>query len=119
MNPMLRHNLQNEIEIMKTIRDVEGTIQLFDVIQLDSSPLVFLVMELAKETLMEYLLRRKKAFSEEEARDVFVQLAKTLNTLHQRNIVHRDIKLENIYISLSKYTSQFEFFLSIFQLFLY
>jgi serine/threonine protein kinase len=95
---------------MKIIRDVEGTIQLFDVIHLDSSPLVFLVMELAKENLMEYLLKRKKAFNEEEAREVFVQLAKTLNTLHQRNIVHRDIKLENIYISLAKYISPFENF---------
>jgi len=99
MTPQVRQNLQNEIEVMKAIRGVEGTVQLYDVVYSETSPLVFLVMELAKENLMEYLLKRKRAFSEDEARDLFVQLAKTLETLHQRNIVHRDIKLENIYIS--------------------
>jgi serine/threonine-protein kinase NIM1 len=102
MTSQLKQNLQNEIEVMKTVRDVEGTIQLFDVVYSDSSPLTFIIMELAKENMMDFMLKRKKAFLEEEARELFLQLATTVHTLHQRNIVHRDIKLENIYISFKK-----------------
>ena len=39
-----------------------------------------------------------RRFSEEKAKRIIKQLLTILNYLHQRNVTHRDIKLENIII---------------------
>jgi protein-serine/threonine kinase len=51
--------------------------------------------------LHKYLLSRgrsaaQSALPEEEARGVFLQIMGGLNYAHAKNIVHRDLKLENI-----------------------
>jgi serine/threonine protein kinase len=51
--------------------------------------------------LHKYLLSRgrtaaESALSEEEARGVFTQIMSALSYAHSQNVVHRDLKLENI-----------------------
>lgn len=40
----------------------------------------------------------KRQFSEDKAKNIITQLLQTLAYLHQRNVTHRDVKLENIII---------------------
>lgn len=52
--------------------------------------------------LLEYLLRDRKAMSERRcAADVAAPLLATLARLHELNVIHRDIKLENIFLDAS------------------
>ena len=59
---------------------------------------VFVLMERVRgQELMEALMSSTCGhFSEAESRDVTTQLLQSLATLHERNIVHRDLKFENI-----------------------
>jgi len=48
--------------------------------------------------LLEFI-NSKKRLTEEEAREIFIQLIEALEYTHNKNIIHRDIKLENILLS--------------------
>ena len=45
-----------------------------------------------------YLLKRKKIFTEDEARFYFLQIVSGISDLHEHNIIYRDLKPENILI---------------------
>ena len=49
--------------------------------------------------------RRFKPLSMPKSRRVIEQIGKALKYLHARNIIHRDIKLENVMVHISKETS--------------
>ncbi|KAI1264136.1 kinase-like domain-containing protein [Xylariaceae sp. FL1019] len=62
----------------------------------NESNAVYLVLELAPEGELFNFIVLKQKLSENETRDLFVQLFQGIKYLHDRNIVHRDIKPENI-----------------------
>jgi len=57
---------------------------------------IYIIMEYAKHGDLLQYLHTRQMISENEARKLFVQLLDALDYAHQKNIVHRDIKLENI-----------------------
>ncbi|KAI9747074.1 MAG: hypothetical protein M1815_004667 [Lichina confinis] len=59
---------------------------------------VYLVLELAAEGELFNHIVMKSKLTEDETRNVFIQLFQGVKYLHERNIVHRDIKPENILI---------------------
>jgi serine/threonine protein kinase len=66
---------------------------------MDSEEECYVVMELAKGgELMDYITARGK-LSEKESRRYFRQIVSAMAHIHSANIVHRDLKLENILIS--------------------
>lgn len=61
---------------------------------------IFMVMQLLGCCdLFSELLRRRKAFPEDETREIVRQLSMAVSHCHRRRIAHRDIKLENIMLS--------------------
>ncbi|KAM3134272.1 hypothetical protein pb186bvf_013557 [Paramecium bursaria] len=56
----------------------------------------YFVMELADQGDLYELIEQTPIFSEKFARNIFQQLIKGIEHLHQRGLVHRDIKSENI-----------------------
>jgi len=88
--------LEREVLIMKKI-DHEHLIHLEEIYE--TSKRMYLVMELCDAGGVEKLLEQKKRFSEKETWTVINQLAHAVAYLHDSDIVHRDLKLENILLS--------------------
>lgn len=57
-----------------------------------------IVMEYVEGESLDSLLRRKKRLSAEETRRIISQIATALSYLHKKEVVHRDIKPQNIKI---------------------
>lgn len=84
--------LYQEIEVVQQIEH-PCIMRVFDV--MEDADYFYISCELLCEELSKRLLRRG-VFSERDAAIVFQQVLMALNYLHLRNIVHRDIKLENV-----------------------
>jgi serine/threonine protein kinase len=87
------NKLENEVQLLMRL-DHPNVIRTYQVI--DSEEECYVVMQYASGgEMMEYLAAKAK-LSENEARKFFAQLISGLDHIHQANIVHRDLKLENL-----------------------
>ena len=57
-----------------------------------------IVMELCDTSLQSLLNKRKNGFTSGEIRDILKQLNNTFKIMEENEIVHRDLKLDNILI---------------------
>lgn len=85
--------LEREVLIMKKI-DHEHLVHLEEIYE--TSKRMYLVMELCDAGGVQKLLEKKTQFTEKETWTVINQLAHAVAYLHDCDIVHRDLKLENI-----------------------
>jgi len=85
--------LRREVEIMQRLEHphiiiLEGVYE--------NSTTLMLVLEYARGMeLFDSILQRKR-YSEQDARPIFTQIAQALSYLHSLNIIHRDVKPENV-----------------------
>jgi hypothetical protein len=82
-----------EIYIQRNLTH-ENIIKLYEVFYNETH--LFIVMEYASNGDMLHYLKNKKKLVESEARKFFRQLVYGLAHIHCRNVLHRDIKLDNI-----------------------
>ncbi|XP_044059222.1 serine/threonine-protein kinase 33 isoform X2 [Siniperca chuatsi] len=90
--------LGHEINILKQVNHAH-IIHLEEVY--DTARMTYLVTELCVGGELKQLLQRKKFFTEDETRHIICSLADAVVYLHKRDIVHRDLKLENILVKNS------------------
>ena len=100
-NPRAKKYLDNEINILKEI-DHPNIIKLFDV--KETTQFYYLVMEFCNggglsDCLEDYKNKYKKPFPEEMVQHLMKQIVSGINYLHKKNILHRDIKLDNILVN--------------------
>ncbi|RVE74496.1 hypothetical protein OJAV_G00022620 [Oryzias javanicus] len=85
--------LDNEIDILRQVNHPH-------IIRLEAiystAKMMYLVTELCEGGDLKQLLQQKKSLTEDETRKIIHCLADAVTYLHMRNIVHRDLKLENI-----------------------
>eukprot|EP00271_Cylindrocystis_brebissonii_P019361 TRINITY_DN5858_c0_g1_i1.p1 TRINITY_DN5858_c0_g1~~TRINITY_DN5858_c0_g1_i1.p1 ORF type:complete len:561 (-),score=77.22 TRINITY_DN5858_c0_g1_i1:1986-3668(-) len=91
--------LRNEVAAMAALGSHPNIVELKDVVLDETS--VHLVMTLCRGGELFNELVRREAFSEAEAADIVWQLASALDHAHSSGVIHRDVKLENIFISQS------------------
>ena len=92
-------SLPLEVALMQQVQDVPGVIRLID--YFDMQHCFYIVMErLHSKDLFDFI-SEQGPLPEALARDLFRQLLTTVIACHQKGVVHRDIKDENILIDLS------------------
>ncbi|CAF4039292.1 unnamed protein product [Rotaria magnacalcarata] len=93
LNPGDHKKLEREIAVMKSLIH-PYIIRLYEV--MESKNLIYLVTEYAANGELLDLLIREKRLSEPKAKEKFRQLVLAVEYIHSKNIVHRDLKAENL-----------------------
>ncbi|XP_025070081.1 MAP/microtubule affinity-regulating kinase 4 isoform X3 [Alligator sinensis] len=93
LNPTSLQKLFREVRIMKGLNH-PNIVKLFEVIETEKT--LYLVMEYASAgEVFDYLVSHGR-MKEKEARAKFRQIVSAVHYCHQKNIVHRDLKAENL-----------------------
>ena len=98
-NSYLEQAFWREIDIMASIKS-KYSVQFIEKVQ--SARNYNIVMELCDGDLYKELMTTKGGFSVEKIRQILCQLNEVFYIMYHKNIVHRDLKLQNIFI---KYTN--------------
>ena len=88
-----RPKLYREVRIMKQLNH-DNIVRLYEVI--DTTDYLFLVLELASGgEIFDYLVSHGR-MKEKDARKFFRQIVSAVDYCHQKRIIHRDLKAENL-----------------------
>ena len=90
-----------EIKLLKDEINLQKNLNRSDIVKVinyvDSDEFVYIFLELCKNgSLMELLKKRKNHLTEKEVQCYMYQIIIALNYIHSNNVIHRDLKLENI-----------------------
>ncbi|XP_033127970.1 serine/threonine-protein kinase 33-like [Anneissia japonica] len=88
--------LEREVGIMKIVKH-KYIVHLEEVYETPKK--MYLVMEFCGEGDLQHMLNESKTLNEKDTQTVVKRLASAVAYLHKNDIVHRDIKLENILLS--------------------
>ena len=113
-----KKNLQNETASLALHREIyvlasiyhPNIMRLYEVI--DSRTHVHLVMELCHGKSLYHFIKKRKPdgrIPEAEAATIFKQVVSAISFMHSLNVVHRDLKLDNILISDSSEVKLIDF----------
>ncbi|KAJ8271490.1 hypothetical protein COCON_G00103490 [Conger conger] len=91
--------LEREVSILKRVNHGH-IIHLEEVFETPKK--MYMVTELCEGGELKEILKKKRNFTEEEVRHIIHGLAEATVYLHRKDIVHRDLKLENILVKGSQ-----------------
>jgi len=90
-----KQKLQSEIKIHRA-QNHAHVVRFEDVFEDKDN--VYIIMELCTNHTMLEVVKRKKRLSESETRRFMLQIIDGVKHLHENNVIHRDLKLGNIFL---------------------
>ena len=96
----LRDSLQSEIDVLRNCVH-ENIIGLLDIVQSEEEypGVVFLVLEFCEGGDVSEMLKRNGKVSEQSAKRLVTQIASGLFEMRKRNLIHRDLKPQNLLLT--------------------
>ncbi|KAL7419812.1 hypothetical protein Q5752_005728 [Cryptotrichosporon argae] len=85
--------VEREIDVLKSLKH-PNIVRMFDVI--DTEKYIGIVLEFAGGGELFDFILAQKCLNEKDATRLFAQLISGVDYLHQKHIIHRDLKLENL-----------------------
>ncbi|KAJ6248613.1 kp78a-related [Anaeramoeba flamelloides] len=104
-----KNQLFREIQILKKLNH-KNIVKLIDMFE--NEKYWFIVTEYINGGDLSSMLEKKKRLKESDIKKLFVQLVKGIEYCHSKNIIHRDLKLENLLITDEKKLKIIDFGLS-------
>nr|CCC54296.1 putative mitogen activated protein kinase, fragment [Trypanosoma vivax Y486] len=92
----VRKTSLREVRVLKHLRH-PNVISLLDVFRRDGK--LYLVFEYVENTILQLIEARRSGLSEDEVRRYTFQLLNGVSYCHAHNIIHRDVKPENVLVS--------------------
>ena len=101
---------EKEIKIMKLFNFCPNSVKLID--NFEENNIIYLVMELCDGNITKYLNKSKNGFNMTEIKIVMKQFNNILKELRKRDMIHNDLRLENILVKFKENSKEFEIKLS-------
>ena len=95
MKPRAKQKLQSEIRIHRTLNHTN--IVRFERFFEDSDN-AYMLLELCANNSMSDLMKRRKKLTDFETRYYLLQIVESLKYLHKHGVIHRDLKLGNLFL---------------------
>ena len=95
-----RHGMYNELRILQILsKDPHPSIPALEDCFFDKSGDIRIAMEYMNRGELSEMIQQRRGLAEDNARDLFFQVADGVRHLHQNCIAHRDIKPSNIMLA--------------------
>lgn len=102
----IKKEAEKEIKLMKIFNYCPNSVKLID--NFEENNIIYLVMELCDGDITKYLNKSKNGFNINEIRIVMKQFNNILQELRKKDMVHNDIRLENILVKFKENSKEFE-----------
>ena len=97
-------------EVYKILKSVESSHipQIYRIFEREEN-LILIEENIEGQTLEEILHYREKNFDEDFVTKIFLQICDCLEKIHEKNIIHRDLKLSNIMLTKNNFVKIIDF----------
>jgi len=97
---------EKEIKFMEIFNSNKNSVKLYD--KYEQANTIFMVLDLCDGDLLKYLEKTEKGFSIYEIKVIFKQLNNILSEIRSKDMIHNDLKLENLLIKFKNNSNEFE-----------